>query len=393
MKHSRVSLFFFIIFIFLFARLSAHPTLPGIDEAMLDFVESGEITGAVTLVSSGDSTLHFGAVGQRDRDAALVMETDTIFRIASMTKPVCGVAVLILVDEGLLNLDDPVADYIPEFADLKTPSGTEANLTLRQLLNHTAGLSEVTVEEMAQANSLADLIPVYLSKSMKGEPGERWRYSQSGINTAARIVELVSGLPFNVFLQRRIFDPLGMKDTTHYLDADQRKRLVVAYAKDRDTGEVNADTSFWATASPDRPPLGNRGLYSTAADYTAFCQMLLNGGQLNGTRILSKESVAELSRNSTGDLKTGFVPGSAWGVATGIVRESQGVTAMLSSGTYGHGGAFGTQAWIDPEREIIYVLMIQRRGFGNGDASNVRKMFMETAAAALGFDAEISDSD
>jgi len=320
------------------------------------------------------------------------MEADTIFRIASMTKPVCGTAVLILADDGLLDLDDPVSNYIPEFAGLRTPSGRLANLTLRRLLNHTGGLGEATSEETERSNALADLVPIYLSKPMLNEPGERWRYSQSGMNTAARIVEVVSGLPFNVFLQRRIFEPLGMTDTTHYPDAGQRKRLAIVYTKDGETGKINPNTGYWTNTTPDHPPFGNTGLHTTAKDYARFCQMLLGGGKVNDTRILSRTSAAELSRNSTGDIKTGFVPGSAWGVGTGIVREPQGVTAMLSPGTYGHGGANGTQAWIDPQREVIYILMIQRRGFGNGDASIVRQRFQETAAAALGLPLDVMKS-
>jgi CubicO group peptidase (beta-lactamase class C family) len=136
-------------------------------------------------------------------------------------------------------------------------------------------------------------------------------------------------------------------------------------------------------ASHNRPPLATSGLYSTAGDYARLCQMLLNGGELNGRRYLKPDAVKLFSTPRTGDLKAGFVPGSAWSLASGVVTEPQGVTAMLSIGTYGHGGAYGTQAWIDPVKGVAYLLMIQRTGFGNGDDSDVRRDFQQAAADAL----------
>ena len=207
-----------------------------------------------------------------------------------MTKPVTGAAILMLQDEGKLKVADPVAKYLPEFANLKTPSGKPANLTITQILTHTSGLGEASGPAAQQAKTLADLVPLWLAAPMQYEPGEKWRYTQSGINAAARIVEVVSGMTFDVFLQKRLFDPLGMKSTTFYPTDEQRARLVTAYAKNKDTGALEPVPPRADFGPRDRPPQGNGGLYSTATDYARFCQMLLNGGTLEGRRYLSDAS-------------------------------------------------------------------------------------------------------
>src|SRR3954464_10246420 len=162
------------------------------------------------------------------------IEPNNIFWIASMTKPITGTAILILQDEGKLNVSDPVAKYIPAFANLKTPSGKPANLTITQILTHTSGLGEASGPAAQQAKTLADLVPIWLAAPMQYEPGSQWRYTQSGINAAARIVEVVSGMSFDAFLQKRLFDPLGMKNTTFYPTDEQRAKLATAYARNKD---------------------------------------------------------------------------------------------------------------------------------------------------------------
>jgi CubicO group peptidase (beta-lactamase class C family) len=228
---------------------------------------------------------------------------------------------------------------------------------------------------------------------MQYEPGEKWRYTQSGINAAGRIVEVVSGMTFDVFLEKRLFTPLGMKSTTFYLDDDHRARLVTAYAKNRDTGALDPVPPRSEFGPRDRPPQGNGGLYSTAPDYARFCQMLLNGGTLDGRRYLSAEAMKYLTTSQTGDLPTGFFQDEAhgkrgrnyaWGLGTCILLQPHdGVAAMLSPGTFGHGGAWGTQAWIDPVKGVAYILMVQRSNFPNSDASVVRRVFQEAAAQLL----------
>src|ERR1044071_349381 len=180
---------------------------------MEEMIAQNEIAGAVTVVVSRDKILHLETTGFADVASKKPMSPDSIFWIASMTKPITGTAILMLQDEGKLSVADPVAKYLPEFASLKTPSGKSANLTISQILTHTSGLGEAGTNA-AQAKTLADLVPLWLAAPMQYEPGEKWKYTQSGINAAARIVEVLSGMTFDAFLQKRLFDPLGMKHTT-----------------------------------------------------------------------------------------------------------------------------------------------------------------------------------
>jgi CubicO group peptidase (beta-lactamase class C family) len=368
------------------------PKLAGVGAAMQEMIAQNEIAGAVTMVVTKDKTLHLEFSGYADVASKRPLAADSLFAIASMTKPITGAAVLVLQDQNKLKLSDPVAKYIPEFANLKTPSGKPANLTLLQILTHTSGLGEAPGDAARGAKTLTDLVPIWLAAPMQYEPGEKWKYTQSGINLAGRIVEVVSGMSFDAFLQQRIFDPLGMKDTTFYPTEAQKNRVATGYAKNRETGELAPAPSRAATATRDRPPLGNGGLFSTPHDYARFCQMLLNRGTLDGKRILSAAAVQALSSVYTGDIPTGFFQNAAnpygknygWGVGTCVLLEPHpGVAAMLSPRTYGHGGAWGTQAWIDPVKGVAYLLMVQRSNFPNSDGSEVRRVFQAAAAAAL----------
>ena len=368
-------------------------TLPGIGAAMEEMIAKNEIAGAVTAVVTKRGVLHLEATGFADVAAKRPMTPDRLFWIASMTKPVTGAAILMLQDEGRLTVADPVAKYLPEFASLKTPSGKPANLTLTQILTHTSGLGEAGGPAAQQAKTLADLVPLWLAAPMQYEPGEKWKYTQSGINAAARVVEVVSGMTFDAFVQKRLFDPLGMKDTTFYPTEAQRARLATAYAKNKGTGALEPVPPRPEFGPRGRPPQGNGGLYSTAPDYARFCRMLLSGGTLDGRRYLSDAAMAFLATPQTGDLPTGFLQDESygnrgtnygWGITTSILRTPHdGVAAMLSPGAYGHGGAWGTQAWIDPVKGVAYVLMIQRSGLPNSDGSDVRRAFQQAAAAAL----------
>ena len=361
---------------------------------MQEMVAKNEIAGAVTVVVGKNKILHLGSTGLADVATKRPMTPGAIFWIASMTKPVTGAAVLMLQDQGKLNVADPVAKYLPEFANLKTPSGKPANLTITQLLTHTSGLGEAGAAEAKQAKTLADLVPLWLAAPMQYEPGAKWKYTQSGINAAARIVEVVSGMTFDAFLQKRLFDPLGMKDTTFYPTDPQRARLATAYAKNKDTGALEAVPPRADFGTRGHPPQGNGGLYSTAPDYARFCQMLLGGGKFGGRRYLTAAAMKYLNTPQTGDLPTGFFQNDTfgqhgknygWGIGTSILRAPhEGVAAMLSPGTFGHGGAWGTQAWVDPAKGVAYVLMVQRANFPNSDASEVRRAFQEAAAKSIG---------
>lgn len=372
---------------------AATPTLPGIGSAMEQMIQQHEVAGAVTMVVTKQKVVHLECTGFADVASQKRMTPETLFWIASMTKPITGAAILMLQDQGKLQVTDPVAKFLPEFAHLKTPSGRPANLTIVQILTHTSGLGEAKGPAAEQAKTLADLVPIWLAAPMQYEPGQKWQYTQSGINAAARIVEVVSGLTFDQFLEKRLFAPLGMKHTTFYLDTAPAGSLVTAYSKNKDTGQLDPVPPRPEFGPRQRPPQGNGGLYSTAPDYARFCQMLLNGGKLDGRRYLSPKAVELLSTPQTGSLPTGFFQNETfgqhgmnygWGIGTCVLRTPhEGVAAMLSPGTFGHGGAWGTQAWIDPLRGAAYILMVQRSNFPNSDASEVRKAFQEAAATAL----------
>ena len=371
---------------------ATEPTLPGVDNAMKQMIEKYEVAGAVTAVVSKDKVLHLEATGFADVASKKAMPPDAVFWIASMTKPVTGTAILMLQDEGKLKVSDPVSKYIPEFANLKTPSGKPANLTITQILTHTSGLGEAEGPAAKQAKSLADLVPLWLAAPMKYEPGAKWEYTQSGINAAGRIVEVVSGMTFDEFLQKRLFDPLGMKDTTFYPTEAQKARLATAYAKGKD-GALSPVPPRADFGPKGRPPQGNGGLYSTAGDYARFCQMLLAGGTIDGHRYLSADAMKFLSTPQTGDVPTGFFQNDTfgqrgtnygWGIGTCVLKKPhEGVAEVLSAGSFGHGGAWGTQAWVDPVKGVAYVLMVQRANFPNSDASDVRRAFQKSAADAL----------
>lgn len=360
---------------------------------MQNAVANRQVSGAVTVVTTKDKFVHCQATGLSDIAKGKPMRPNTLFWIASMTKPITAVAVLMLQDEGKLNVTDPVTKFIPEFSTLKTPSGRPANLTIAQLMTHTSGLGEADRAGAAQARTLAELIPLFLAAPMQFEPGSQWRYTQSGINTAARIVEIAGGMPFDVFVQKRILDPLGMNDTTFYPTRKPSLDPVVAYTKNRSSGALEAVPPRGPIGAEGHPPLGNGGLFSTGPDYARFCQMLLAGGSYGGKRYLSPEAFHWLSTVQTGDLPTGFFQSAeygncgtnyGWGIGTCILRAPHpGVAEMLSPGTFGHGGAWGTQAWIDPLRGVAYVLMIQRSDLGNSDASEIRRAFQQAAADAL----------
>jgi CubicO group peptidase (beta-lactamase class C family) len=359
--------------------------LAAIPERLREFVDRGEVSGAVTLLATRDGVPHVGSVGNADIAGDKPMREDTLFWIASMTKPVTAAAVMMLQDEGKLSVEDPVGKYIPELGAIKTAGGAPANLTLRHLLTHTSGMGEANREQEKNAKTLADLIPAYAKQPVKFTPGTRWQYSQSGINSLGRVVEVVSRQSFPEFLDKRLFGPLGMKDTSFYPGTEQLARLAKAY-RCKDGKPEEAPIMMLAgqdLASRDRAPLANGGLFSTAGDYARFCRMILNEGTFDGKQYLKPESVKLMTTLQTADVATGFTPGNGWGLGWCVVRKPQGPSEALSPGSFGHGGAYGTQAWIDPTRGVAFILMVQRSDFPNADASDVRKVFQEAAVAAV----------
>ncbi len=362
---------------------------------MQRFVDDHQIAGAVTVVGTPKGIVSLEAVGQRRLDSGDAMPKDALFRIASMTKPITATGILILADEGKLSVDDAVEKHLPEFRgqmlvaerkpDQLTLKKTPRPITLRDLLTHTSGLPAyppgLSDLYRKRNRTLAESTLAVSQRPLEFEPGSRWSYSNSGIDTLGRVIEVVSGKDYETFLAERVFKPLHMKDTTFRPSKEQLRRLAGLYGL-KDGKLVAAPDALIGRPIEMRHPIPAGGLYSTSADQARFYRMMLNGGKLDGERILSPESVKAMTRVQTGDLKCGFTPGMSHGLGFAVVREPQGVTAMLSPGSFGHGGAFGTQSWADPKRGLFVILLIQRSGLPNSDASEMRRELQRLAGEA-----------
>ena len=371
-----------------------------IRDRFVKFGADGELAGAVVLVGTKDKIVYEGATGMANSADRISMEPSTLFRIASMTKPITAIAIMMLVDEGKLSVDDAVEKHLPEFKGQKLSEKVQSNrkedappntyritapkrpITLRDLLTHTsgmgnypAGLADLYTKRnytLSEATIAVSQVPLVR------EPGEVWSYNNPGIDTLGRIVEVASGMGFEKFLQTRIFNPLGMKESTFYPTAEQAKTVALTYAK-VDGKLVAAPNSLLDVKTNPKHPVPAGGLYSSARDQAKLYQFMLNSGKVGGNQLLSEKSLKQMTTTQTGAIKTGFVDGMSWGFGWQVVAEPKGATEMLSAGTYGHGGAFGTQGWIDPKKGAFYILMIQRTGIPNGDASEFRKEFQRLA--------------
>jgi CubicO group peptidase (beta-lactamase class C family) len=361
--------------------LGASPPDPfaAIPARLEQFVADGEIAGAVTLVARQGRIVHLGAVGMANREASAPMTTDALFGIMSMTKPITATALMILVDQGKLSLDDAVEKHIPEFASAKLVNGEPVRgLTIRHLLTHTSGLTgnqdcERTL--VATAAMLAE-------RRFESQPGTKWQYGP-GLNVCGRLIEIASGQSYEDFVAERILRALGMRDSTFRPTADQLKQLVELYELDQSTHQLKPFKRNATLGSTEHAPNPSGGLFSTARDMARFYAMILAGGEADGRRILSSDAVRQMTTIQTDNLVTGFTPGNGWGLGWCVVREPQGVTAMLSPRTFGHGGLYGTQGWVDPQRQAVFVLLIQRSNIDNADASDMRREFQQLAVDAL----------
>jgi CubicO group peptidase (beta-lactamase class C family) len=373
-------------------QLSAEK-LGGIRERMQQFVDHKDIAGAVTLVGRSTGIAYIDTVGFQDLEAARPMEPGTVFRIASMTKPITALGIMILVDEGKLKVGDPVERYLPEFRGQMMIASRSGNvLTLKKpsrqiqifdLLTHTSGMSSMPPPSLGELyttrdRSLAEAVLAYSQRPLEFEPGSKWSYCNTGIDTLGRIIEVVSKRPYELFLKERIFDPLAMRDTTFYPSSDQLQRTARTYQ--RKDGELRANPGL-LLGSPvhARYPIPAGGLYSTAGDLARLYQMMLHRGATGNRRIVSEASVQAMTQVQTRDLQTGFSDGMSFGLGWGVVRKPVGVTEALSPGSYGHGGAFGTQAWIDPHKDLFVILLIQRGDLPNSDASEMRRELLSAA--------------
>ena len=363
--------------------------------ALQELQEKPEFAGAVTMVVGPDRIIALEAFGLADIASGRPMRKDSLFWIASMTKPITAMGVLMLVEEGKLGLDDPVEKYLPSFKaqKLATPTGpvpTPRPVTIRDLLTHTSGLSAAS---LTAANQPVDTVPLAAMVDHSGRtalvsaPGAKWAYSNTGINALGRIIEVVSGQPYPDFVQKRFFDPLDMNSTSFWPDDTLQASLATPYRKDKATGKLIA-----AGNSRFSNPLQNRartaipagGLFSTANDLAQLCQMILRGGELDGHRFLRPETLKLMTTNQLGEMpKVSFAEGMRMGLGFHVVGTPIGVTESLSPGSFGHGGAYGTQAWIDPVRRQAYVLLIQRTDLANSDGSEIRREFQKTAVEAF----------
>lgn len=354
----------------------------GVAAVLQPFVDRHALAGAVTLVADKDKVLSLEAVGYADVAARKPMTTDSLFWIASQSKSITATAFMMLVDEGKVKLDDPVEKYLPEFKGIWVTAERDNNhlllkkprhpITVREILSHTSGLPFASAMEQPTLDLLPLRVAVrsYAMTPLLFEPGSKYQYSNAGINTAGRIIEVVSGMPYEKFLDRRLFEPLGMKDTTFWPDGEQLKRLARSYrpnAGKDDLEEVKIGQLKYPLNDRSRQPMPAGGLFSTAADVGRFCQMVLNGGTLNGKRYLSEEAVKTMTSRQTGEAKADY--GLGWSTHNGV---------------FGHGGAHATNMSIDATRGRITVFMIQATGGFPKDGGKSHGAFQTAALERFG---------
>ena len=360
-------------------------------------VDERRLAGVTTLVARHGKVVAFDAYGMQDLETKAPVTRDTIFRIASMTKPVTGVAMMMLWEQGKWTLDDPVAKHIPEFKDLmvSSPAGLVPQshpMTMRELMSHTAGFDVSAPYDklnVADRNApLQAMIDKLAKMPLPVQPGTDWRYGPS-VNIQGYIVEKLSGQPLDRFFQTRIFDPLKMKDTGFYVEASKLSRLTKMFTYD----EAKKITGAAAPNDPGVKPVflsGSGGLFSTAEDYWRFAQMLLNGGQFEGARLL-KASTIELMRTNV--LREGVMvdlygptePGIGFGLDFAIVMDPVKANTPRGKNTFYWGGAYGTWFWIDPTNDVIVIGMIQNLGgsIPTGDTPPTRTISPKLVYEAL----------
>ena len=360
---------------------------------MKQFIDRGTAAGIVTLVARHGQVAALDAAGYTDIETKQPIRTDAIFQIHSMTKPIVCLAIMQLAEEGKLVVSDPVEKYLPEFRGMMVIDRTEANgdivlrkpkrlPTLRDLMTHTSGMILNPPPGIAELHgalnkTLAEVVLVESQQPLMFDPGTRWSYSNTGFAALARVIETLSGMPFERYLEVKIFKPLAMNDTYIYPPKEKWNRMPTAYfLKDGKPLKYTADPlgeGKMKFRDGAKYPLPEGGVYSTASDLYSLYQMMLNGGQLGGARILSKTSLEVMTANHTGGLRTNG-PGMAYGLGWNVVRDAAGTLTLMSEGTYGHGGRYGTYCFIDPKKDMIGVFMIHREG-----GSDERNAFVEMA--------------
>jgi CubicO group peptidase (beta-lactamase class C family) len=380
--------------------------LKRLEETMQALVDQGQIAGGVTLLGRHGQIASLRSFGKLSLESGQPMPVDAIFRIRSETKPVTGVAMMILYDQGLWKLDDPITNYVPEFAGLRIAEGVDAAgqpiltpvsrpPTMRELMTHTAGFAYGIADDPAsladqayfragvlQSSSLHDLVTKVAGLPLYAQPGTLWRYSVAA-DIQGYIIERLSGQSLPAFMEQRIFRPLGMKDTAFWAPAEKLPRLASVYDSDPATGRlVPAVEGAWRDVTrPPAAPSGGGGLLSTAGDFARFAQMILNGGDLDGVRILEPETVALMRQNHlpasfrlTTDGTSNvlhpvvhqrpfpFATGMGYGLDVAVAIDPAASGAPVGPGTISWGGSAGTWFWIDPTNDLFFIGMIQRLG-------------------------------
>jgi CubicO group peptidase (beta-lactamase class C family) len=377
--------------------------LKKLDAMLEESIKKEELPGLVAMIVRNGKIVYHSAKGFADVESGKAMQKDAIFRIASQTKAITSTAVMMLWEEGKFRLDDPISKFIPEFKNPQvlqnfrygdtsyTAVAANKEITIRHLLTHTSGLGYGVIdgdERMRMIYNKAGIIDLYTTQNISigdnvkklaklplhHNPGEKFTYSE-GLDVLGYLVEIVSGKPFDQFLRERLFEPLGMQDTWFYLPEAKASRLVTIHRKANGKWE-GFPTTFYDPNYPitgaKRFFSGGAGLSSTAKDYATFLQMYLNGGELNGVRILSRTTIETMMQNQTGNLWGG---GKHYGLAFGVVNE-KGIAegGAGSVGTFDWGGYFNTQYFADPEEKIIGILMKQTQGIGEETGWKFRQM-------------------
>jgi CubicO group peptidase (beta-lactamase class C family) len=339
---------------------------------MKSLVDAGAIAGAVTLVARNGKVFHLEATGFQDLESRKPMRTNTIFDVRSVTKTVTAVAVMILIEEGKLGLNDPVEKYLPGFK----------KITIHHLLTHTSGLpfsrpAEIEDITIKRDRTLAEVVALLAKQEPEFTPGTQFRYASSGFAILGRIIEVVSGKPYEQFVKERVFDPLGMRDSFFFIPDDRRARVASVYRKQ--DGKLEKWREIDEYTRPAKYSAPEFGMYSTAEDLAAFCQMMLNGGTFRGRRVLSRMSVAAMTANHTMNIKSAVTQRPAYnGLGWGLSGDPIDDFPLTSPGSYGHNGAFGSLIWIDPKEGLVRIFLEQL--FGSGSELDI---FMAMAGAAV----------
>jgi CubicO group peptidase (beta-lactamase class C family) len=346
--------------------------------ALQPYVDRDELAGAVMLVANKDEVLTVEAVGFANKANNRAMQPDSVFWIASQSKPITAIATMILVDDGKIAIDDPVEKYLPEFRGQMVVAEKDDNhillkkparpITIHDVLSHTSGLPYRSALEVPTLDRLplADRVRSYAMTPLDFEPGTNYQYSNAGINTAARIIEVVTGKSFEQFLDERLFQPLGMTETTFWPNEEQAARIASAYKpgpNNRGLVETKIEQLHYPlTDRTERTPMPAGGLFSTAHDLSRFYRMLFNGGELDGRRYLSEKSFTlATTRRTPNGLKTDY----GYGFATGGNR-------------FGHGGAYSTNSYVDEGNQLIFVWLVQHAGFP-GAGKDAQETFRQAA--------------